>query len=262
MVVGLGLGVGLFGSARAFAESCPIGQNQSCWEARAACEQRRAEAAAAKAAGLEQQLKDTPPVMRDTVLFKTDSAQPVEEKSELSDIASTVKRTPSAHVRIEGYADSRGSFDYNHALSLRRAEAVKQQLVGQGVNKDQVDTVPLGESSPQADNGTAEGRQLNRRAEIIIDTQGKMGLGGAAGGGQSMAPGGVGAGVSAGQGGAGAGVNVGGTGAGVNAGQGGAGAGVNVSGTGVGAGVNTGAGTGSTVYPSNEPVAPAPQPGP
>jgi outer membrane protein OmpA-like peptidoglycan-associated protein len=173
-IVGLGLGVAgivLLGPARASAQqSCPTAQGESCWQAKAACEQRRAEAAAQKASALQQQLKDVPPVVRDTVLFKTDSAKPVEGAAELPGLAQEVKRVPDARVRIEGYTDSRGTQDYNHALSLRRAESVKAELVAQGVDKDKIDTVPMGEGNPQASNATVEGRAMNRRAEIIIKT--------------------------------------------------------------------------------------------
>ena len=199
----------MLGSAHAWAAegSCDIGAGQSCWQARANCEQRRAEAAAQKAAALEQELQSAPPLVRDTVLFKTDSAQPVEETNEMSSLVSTIKKVPNAHVRVEGYADNRGTEEYNQALSLRRAEAVKQQLMEQGIDKNQIQTSALGETSPVADNATIEGRALNRRAEIMVQSGSAVGAG--VSGGASGA--GVGAGVQTPVGDVGAGVSTGST---------------------------------------------------
>ena len=74
----------------------------------------------------------------------------------------------STHVEIAGYADNVGTQDYNLALSQRRAEAVKKHFIAQGIAEQRLITQGYGFSSPIADNATAEGRQRNRRAEIIV----------------------------------------------------------------------------------------------
>jgi len=71
-------------------------------------------------------------------------------------------------VEVAGHTDSTGSDAYNQALSERRASSVATYLASQGVIQQRLITVGMGESRPIADNGTAEGRQLNRRVEITM----------------------------------------------------------------------------------------------
>ena len=67
-----------------------------------------------------------------------------------------------------GHTDSRGSDEYNQGLSERRANSVAQYLLSKGVVEARIDSVGFGESNPIADNGTAEGRSLNRRVELSL----------------------------------------------------------------------------------------------
>jgi outer membrane protein OmpA-like peptidoglycan-associated protein len=67
-----------------------------------------------------------------------------------------------------GHTDSRGSDEYNQGLSERRANSVAQYLLSRGVIEARIDSVGFGESNPIADNGTAEGRSLNRRVELSL----------------------------------------------------------------------------------------------
>jgi outer membrane protein OmpA-like peptidoglycan-associated protein len=67
-----------------------------------------------------------------------------------------------------GHTDSRGSDEYNQGLSERRANSVAQYLLSRGVVEARIDSVGFGESNPIADNGTAEGRSLNRRVELSL----------------------------------------------------------------------------------------------
>ena len=69
---------------------------------------------------------------------------------------------------IEGHTDSQGTDENNLLLSQRRAEAVKVYLIIQSVDSERMTTVGRGKQSPVADNATPEGRQQNRRVEIII----------------------------------------------------------------------------------------------
>ena len=106
------------------------------------------------------------------VLFRFDEAEllPI-AKQRLAAVAKVLKETSDGGQPfvIEGHADSRGTDEYNEGLSQRRAEAVRDYLVAQGVSEDMVETVGKGEQDPIASNSTAEGRANNRRVEIVID---------------------------------------------------------------------------------------------
>jgi len=71
-------------------------------------------------------------------------------------------------VEVAGHTDSTGSEQYNQALSERRAGSVATYLRSQGVMSERLITVGMGELRPVADNGTAVGRQANRRVEITM----------------------------------------------------------------------------------------------
>ena len=76
---------------------------------------------------------------------------------------------PEAAFEIDGHTDSNADDDYNQTLSENRANSVKEYLKAQGVTAE-ITTQGYGESRPVATNETAEGRQQNRRVEIIIPT--------------------------------------------------------------------------------------------
>ena len=69
---------------------------------------------------------------------------------------------------IEGFTDSTGSAEFNQGLSERRALAVRSALVDAGVSPQRISTEGYGMARPVADNSTPEGRQRNRRVEIVI----------------------------------------------------------------------------------------------
>ncbi|MBL4855825.1 MAG: OmpA family protein, partial [Idiomarina sp.] len=81
----------------------------------------------------------------------------------LDDVARVLKKYEKTTMLIEGHTDSTGSAEYNQQLSLNRANAVRNNLVGNGVDSRRVTTEGYGESMPVADNDTESGRQLNRR---------------------------------------------------------------------------------------------------
>jgi outer membrane protein OmpA-like peptidoglycan-associated protein len=86
----------------------------------------------------------------------------------LDRVAEFLAKYPERQVTVEGHTDSQGKDDYNLKLSQRRADSVKNYLVGHGVAAERITPVGKGESLPVADNKTAEGRQHNRRVEIVI----------------------------------------------------------------------------------------------
>ena len=71
-------------------------------------------------------------------------------------------------IVVAGHTDSRGSDDYNQALSERRAGSVARYLLSRDVVEARIEAVGFGEDTPIADNGTAEGRSLNRRVELSL----------------------------------------------------------------------------------------------
>ena len=105
----------------------------------------------------------------DDVLFEVDRAElKPGARRQLAQLADALKRYPDTEVSIEGHTDSTGSSAYNQNLSERRAAAVRQFLLAQGVSSARLDTLGLGEHQPVASNATAAGRQQNRRVEVII----------------------------------------------------------------------------------------------
>jgi outer membrane protein OmpA-like peptidoglycan-associated protein len=81
----------------------------------------------------------------------------------LAKVAGILEAYPGLKVQVEGYTDSVGGDEYNQTLSENRARAVKDFLVTQGVQPDNITSQGFGKNDPVADNGTSAGRQLNRR---------------------------------------------------------------------------------------------------
>ncbi len=88
--------------------------------------------------------------------------------SNLGKLAAFLNTYEDRTVMIEGHTDSVGSADFNQGLSQRRADSVKAGLVRSGVSASRLSATGMGLNSPIADNGTATGRQQNRRVEVII----------------------------------------------------------------------------------------------
>jgi outer membrane protein OmpA-like peptidoglycan-associated protein len=83
-------------------------------------------------------------------------------------IATILKTKTQANVAIEGHTDNQGTAVLNQQLSVRRANAVKEALVKQGVAAVRIQAQGLGMTKPIADNGTTEGRQANRRTDLTV----------------------------------------------------------------------------------------------
>jgi len=93
---------------------------------------------------------------------------PRSEAEDLAKLSGIVLNYPSLRLTIEGHSDTSGKAEVNQALSEQRANAVRDYLVTQGLQAGSLSAQGLGISSPVADNSTAEGRQKNRRVEIIV----------------------------------------------------------------------------------------------
>jgi outer membrane protein OmpA-like peptidoglycan-associated protein len=90
-------------------------------------------------------------------------------REKLAKISGILLAHPGLTLQIEGHTDSVGSDDYNQQLSDRRAGSVQEFLVQQGVAAGAVTAVGFGKMEPVASNDTAEGRQLNRRVELVVN---------------------------------------------------------------------------------------------
>jgi outer membrane protein OmpA-like peptidoglycan-associated protein len=91
-------------------------------------------------------------------------------------LAQFMRDYPERSVRIEGHTDSAGSAAANQSLSERRAQAVRAALVTRGLEAERIATLGYGEARPIAGNDTPNGRQQNRRVEIVLsDMRGEFG---------------------------------------------------------------------------------------
>lgn len=90
-------------------------------------------------------------------------------------LAAFLAEYPKRNVQIEGFTDSTGAVGYNQRLSERRAEAVHNAIAAQGIDSRRLTTRGYGVEFPVAGNESAEGRQRNRRVEVIIsDVDGRI----------------------------------------------------------------------------------------
>jgi len=103
------------------------------------------------------------------VLFKSGSFELLPGARErLAKISGIVLAYPSLHLQVEGHTDSVGGDDYNQQLSEHRAEAVRDYLVQQGISAPSIEAKGFGKTEPIASNETPEGRQQNRRVELVL----------------------------------------------------------------------------------------------
>jgi OmpA-OmpF porin, OOP family len=102
--------------------------------------------------------------------FQPNRAKILSDSNEvLSEVAQAIKDAPAVSVRIEGHTDNVGKRKENVKLSKARAEAVKEYLVGQGVEETRLQAVGYGPKRPIASNSTKAGRKLNRRVEFRME---------------------------------------------------------------------------------------------
>lgn len=115
-----------------------------------------------------------PPVKRRFVLrsvhfdFDRSEIRP-EDTPVLDEAVRVLMDEPNIVVVVEGHTDSRGSEEYNLALSERRIRAVRDYLIGHGITPNRLSTEAFGESKPVASNDTDDGRAQNRRVELRVE---------------------------------------------------------------------------------------------
>lgn len=105
------------------------------------------------------------------ILFDTDKAELRSNATEkLQSVVDDIKeRDRQSTIRVYGYTDSRASADYNKELGMERAKSVEGWLLQNGqFDESSLKVVSMGEQNPEATNATAEGRQQNRRVEIVV----------------------------------------------------------------------------------------------
>lgn len=147
------IGAGVGGIAGAYAGSR---MDKQAKELKAIAETKRTEQ------GLVTKLKSD-------ILFDTGKADlKPQAKNNLDQMAGIMKKYPENILAINGYTDNTGSNSVNEALSQRRAQAVKDQLVASGMPNSVISTYGRGESNPVADNSSVDGRKQNRRVEIEV----------------------------------------------------------------------------------------------
>ena len=118
---------------------------------------------------LEKMISEGRAVRLNNIFFDFDSDRLRSESyPELRRLAKIIKQNPTLRFEIAGHTDSVGTESYNIQLSQRRAQAVRDYLVRQGCNPQQLVVKGYGYSRPVATNKTEEGRQANRRVEIRI----------------------------------------------------------------------------------------------
>lgn len=105
-----------------------------------------------------------------SILFDFDkSAIRPDARRTLEEVAAVLQAYGEAPVRIEGHTDAIGGDAYNQTLSETRARSVADWFTGEGIDRTRLKALGHGETQPVAGNDSAEGRQLNRRVEIVVE---------------------------------------------------------------------------------------------
>jgi len=103
------------------------------------------------------------------ITFATDSADLRPQFYDvLNSVARVLEEFDKTLIRVSGHTDSTGSEQYNQALSERRAESVARYLVAHDIRDLRVEALGFGDQSPVASNASVEGRQRNRRVELVL----------------------------------------------------------------------------------------------
>lgn len=104
----------------------------------------------------------------DRVFFDFDSANVTPQGAEtLRKQAAWLKKYPSVTLSVEGHCDERGTREYNLALGERRASAVRDFLVGQGITANRVTTITYGKEKPEVVGSTEWAWSQNRRGVSV-----------------------------------------------------------------------------------------------
>jgi len=110
-------------------------------------------------------------VLRGQLYFDTDAHRLTQgHQAQLTQWLDSLRQQTWATLTVEAHTDSVGAFDYNAALSARRAAAVQRFLLEAGISAGQIQLAFFGEARPQADNASETDRRLNRRIDLVART--------------------------------------------------------------------------------------------
>ncbi|WP_305844975.1 OmpA family protein [Photobacterium leiognathi] len=110
------------------------------------------------------------------VLFANDSSGIPESYMEnIANMSAFLAKYPDTHIELKGYASPVGSAAYNVALSKRRAQAIRQALITEGVSPARIKTVGFGDSDPVKADDVEESNALSRRVVAqVVGSQGNV----------------------------------------------------------------------------------------
>ncbi len=163
-------------------------QRQQAEQARQQADQQRqqAEQQAQQAAQHEEQLREQLKHQLNAVLQTRETARGLivnmpdvlfgfnkynlkpEAREKLAKVSGILLAYPGLKLQVEGYTDSIGSDEYNQKLSEERADTVRDYLVNQSVQPNNITAEGYGKTHPIADNSTASGRAENRRVQLVV----------------------------------------------------------------------------------------------
>lgn len=129
---------------------------------------RRAEEEARRRAA-EEEARRARTTLEEMVFFDYDESALRNDSRAILDAKLPILRAdPSIRIRIEGHADDRGSTEYNLALGMRRAETVRDYLVGYGIAGDRLSVASYGEERPLVTGSGEQSWARNRRGEFAV----------------------------------------------------------------------------------------------
>lgn len=177
----------LAAKAEADRQAAELARNQAMAQnAQAQSDAERARLAAQQAENEKQQMRQRLLAQLNMILSTRDSARGLivnmsdvlfdfdkatlkpGAREKLAKVSGIVLAYPGLKLAVEGYTDSIGSDEYNMTLSEKRADAVRDYLVSQGVSDSSITAQGFGKENPVATNDTNEGRALNRRVELVV----------------------------------------------------------------------------------------------
>jgi outer membrane protein OmpA-like peptidoglycan-associated protein len=152
-----------------FLSGCAVPQGANGSDAQGADPRYDANGASKKALTVKQTARGVEIVAEERVFFDSGKFDLKPAGVEvLKKVADVLKTRSSSDLSVEGHTDNVGATANNQALSQRRADAVRTSLLAQGVPANRVKTIGYGMTKPIATNDSADGRQTNRRTELIL----------------------------------------------------------------------------------------------
>ena len=150
-------------SLRAYNDSVAAAEDERRAEAERLAAERAAEAERQRAAAAARA------TLEEMVFFDYDMSEIRDDaQTSLRAKVDILRASPQVQIRIEGHADERGSTEYNMALGNRRAEAIRQFLVGFGLAENRFEIVSFGEGRPLQQGSTESSWARNRRGQFVI----------------------------------------------------------------------------------------------